>query len=156
MLLAICQYIHLCQNRQFCRFIFTNGSKTRVSSFLVVLCFQKVVETFPGCFLVGGFFFLGLSSVYGGPQLHFKVVICSGDGRKSQGLPYKNAVLELSFERLFGDLWSQFLFFDPRMARRTLFDMGASCHFDAFISISEVKLGNMQNVTVGRQMGQIG
>jgi hypothetical protein len=76
--------------------------------------------------------FLGANSEYEGPQVHFKVVIWSGDGRKSQGLPYKNAVLELSFERLPGDLWGQFLFFAPRMARRTLFDMGAFCHFDAF------------------------
>jgi hypothetical protein len=48
------------------------------------------------------------------------------------------------------------LFVDPEMARRTLFDMGAFCHFDPLMPVSKVKIGNMQNVTVGRQMGQIG
>jgi hypothetical protein len=42
------------------------------------------------------------------------------------------------------------------MARRKILDMGAFCQFDDFMAISPVQLGNMQNVTVGRQMGQIG
>ena len=101
------------------------------------------------------FLFIRENTEYGRPQVQFKVGISSGDRRKSQGPPYKNAV-ELSFERVPGGLWSQFLFVDLRMARRTLFDMGAFCRFDAYMSILAVKLGNMQNMTVGRQMGQIG
>ena len=75
---------------------------------------KKWLKRFQGVFWSVDFFFLGLNSVYGGPQLHFKVVICSGDGRKSQGLPYKNAVLELNFKRLLGELWSYFFVFLPQ------------------------------------------
>jgi hypothetical protein len=49
-----------------------------------------------------------------------------------------------------------FVFSYPRMARRKILDMGAFCQFDDFMAKSPVQLGNMQNVTVGRQMGQIG
>ena len=77
------------------------------------------------------FFFARDSSEYRRSYVKFKVGISSGDGRKSQGLPYKNAVVEFSFERLSGGSWSQYLCVDLKMARRTLVDMGAFCHFDA-------------------------
>ena len=50
----------------------------------------------------------------------------------------------------------KFMLMRPEMARRIIVYMGTFCDFDFFGVKFEVNIGKIQNVTVGRQIGQIG
>jgi hypothetical protein len=142
MLLTFCQYIHLSRNRQFYRFFLKIGSNMRFPSFLVVLSFQKMFQTTPGCFLGGGLFFfqgqiLKIDGARSSLRLSFARVTAANRKVSHTKRSFWNQLLN-GFPVTYG---ANFFFMQPRMARRKILDMGAFCNLDSPWVQVEIRIG---------------